>query len=285
MTAVPAGGQAAHPAILISAPFHNSSGMPIDVGSTSACSHARGGLTAWHAATGALTTSVSSSAKTCGKTLGTVGGANSGYFSAGVVLSFPFRVTSSGSHDITTQLSVNIASAWSYAVSSVSCSKSLNYHPGGNSSAYAYCEAGTYGSFQISAQLVDPTDPNWSSWNSSYAYLVNDTQFLNYTACFGRGTPTCTNTTGMYSANYGNGLNEAGLSRWNWNGANAFTLWSNATQMKKGHQYILMLELYATVSAFAEVAHLTSPWSASASAAINLGTFGNGAKLGSITVA
>jgi len=282
MVLSPASAGAVHALKVYAPAYKHTVSQPSVYSSQSGCGKAKSTAPAWHPLTGMITLADMSSAKSCGKSLGYVGGSSSASVGGGVEIALPFSVTSNGNHSVASSWTVNIASSWSSSHTAV-CSKNVNYAPALYQYSYAYCEAGTYTSFDASSQLQDLSNNSWYSYNYSYADSYNDSVWENYTDCYNYGTPTCYNSSGYnYQATYG--YNEAGISAWTWNGATSFTLWSNGTSMVKGHHYILIMSVYASVDSFAAQANLLAPWSGSAASTINLATLGNGVAINSVTI-
>jgi hypothetical protein len=265
--------------------YRHSQGQSLIAATSYGCGTAKGARSAWHPTTGIVTISDATSARTCGRTLGPVGGSSFAEQSDGTGITLPFRVSSSGNHSISTQVTVSIASTWRINVSSYSCAKSISFRPPPNSSSYGICEAGTFGSFQLVTEVVDLNDPNWSLFNSSYVDVFNNSDFQNTTLCYHYRTLTCTNTSGYSYVSRTWSLHAGGLSTWNWNGITSFTLWSNSTAMLKGHHYLLMLRFYVVSASFTNKLKVVGPWTGSASSDLNMGGFGNGATITSVTIA
>jgi len=251
--------------------------------SQSGCGKAKATLAAWHALTGTVTAADSSSAKTCGKSLGYVGGSSSGFAESSIEVAIPFAVGHGGNNSIGSSFTVNVASSQSFTASACPA-KNVNYNPALYQYSYGYCEAGVYTSFSVSASVQDLNNNSWYAHNYSYAYSFNESGWENYTDCYNYGTPSCSNTTGPFGYAYSYGYNDPGFSTFTLNGATSFSLWTNGTMMVKGHHYVLIVSLYVYGEAFADQANLLGPWSGSALATINMATLGNGATLNSLTV-
>ncbi|MCI4331329.1 MAG: hypothetical protein L3K19_05725 [Thermoplasmata archaeon] len=249
--------------------------------SVSGCAKSKVTTAKWGASTGTLTGAASSSASTCGKSLGTVGGSSYANAESYMEVGIPVSVGSTGNHAVASSWTATVAASSSH--SSGTCpARNINYHPALNSYSYAYCEAGSYVSFEIFSQLHDLTN---SSWNSNYSYVdaYNESAYENYTYCYNYGTAYCYNNTGYsYAGAYG--YNAGGFSAFAWNSATTFSLWNNGTNMVKSHHYVLIITVYVNTDAFAEQANLLGPWTGNAIATLNAATLGNGATLNSISI-
>jgi hypothetical protein len=251
--------------------------------SVSGCASAKSTAVKWSPLTGMLNWADAAAAKTCKGGIGSVGTGSSAYMSGGTTLGIPFTVSSNGAHSITESWTVTMASALAKTMGG--CPKAnVGYPQPYLSSAYAYCESGNEVSWYMSAYVQDLNNGSWYNYNYSYADAYNYSYWENYTSCSNYGTPSCYNFTGGSGYLYGYGYNEVGTVGFTFNGANIITMWTNGTNMIKGHHYLLVITVSDDKSAYAYDYNTLGFWAASASASINLSTLGNGARLNSVTI-
>jgi hypothetical protein len=138
-------------------------------------------------------------------------------------------------------------------------------------------------SFVAFASVFDSNNINWSgAYSSAIAY--NSTLWQHYTYCTNKGTPSCSNFTGLLPSTTLSGTNEAGFSAWVRNGTTSFTMYTNGTKMVRGHHYFLGLTILDQATAWVFVDNLKRHWWAGAAAAVNMAPPNDGAKLNSITI-
>jgi hypothetical protein len=161
--------------------------------------------------------------------------------------------------------------------------KKVNYHPSMGSSSYGYCSSGGFVDLYVSASVQDLSNGSWYG-NYSYGFVLSSFGWENYTDCYNYGTPTCYNHTGPFSYNYSYSFGVSGLTPANFSGATTFTMWTNGTNMVRGHHYVLDFQVGTTFLADAGATNLATAWAGSSVGSLNWGTLGNGAKLDSITI-
>lgn len=280
LTPVSAGGVGA--AITLTPAYKGTANQPFQYSSFSGCAKAKAGVPAWHATSGTIVGTLTASAKTCGKSLGSVGAYSSAYGENGVEVGVPFHAAHNGNNSIHSSWTVTIASTAAFTTNACPA-KNVNYAPALYQYSYAFCEDGANYQLEIYSNVVDLNNNSWYA-NYSYGFTYNNSGWENYTDCYNYGTPTCYNNTGPYSSSFAYGYNEAGMSTFNWNGATSISLWNNGTNMVKTHHYLLAVEVYLYGGAYAEKANLLGAWSGTASMSINMGTLGNGATLSSVVI-
>lgn len=275
-------GAGVHPAVSLVAPYKGTVSSPNSYSSFNGCAVLKSGTTKWAATTGMVTSTSSAGAKTCAKSLGSVGAYSSAYGSTGVSVGIPFKVGSNGNHSIGSSFTVTLATTQTFT--STPCKLNVNYAPALYQYSYGYCEDGASNYFDLSVSVVDLNNASWYSQNYSYAYAYNNSYTENYSDCYNYGTPTCYNSNGTHSYGYSYGYNDPGFAAFAWNGATSFSMWTNATMMVKTHHYALIISISTSTDAFAEKYNVIGAWTGSASDSINMGTLGNGAKLNSVTI-
>lgn len=284
MVLVPASaGAGAHATVVLKAPYKGTLGSPNVYLSWNGCTKAKMVVPKWSALTGTATGSESNAAKTCPKSIGTVGAYNSAYASGGIQIAIPFKIGTSGNHSIASSWTVTLATTQSFT-SSGCPAKSIVYPPPLYSYQNAYCEDGANLGISFDAYVVDLTNGSYYGTNYSYAASYNDSYWANSTYCYNYGTPTCSNKSGFLSYGYSYGYNDPGWSSFAFGTPTTFTLWTNGTSMVKTDRWALILSVGTDAGAFVDTSHLLGPWSATAMGALNMGTLGNGAKLNSVTI-
>jgi len=278
----PASAGTVHSATVLSPAYTHTVTQSSMSNSIQGCAKEKVGATKWTATSGVISESDAASAKTCGKSLGYVGGYSSAYADGGIEVAIPFKVASSGNHAIDSSWTVNLATSSSYTAGACPA-KNVNYNPPLYGYSYGYCEAGANLGFDVYSTVVDLTNNSWYG-NYSYADSYNDSYWENYTYCYNYGTPSCSNTSGPFSYSYTYGWNDPGFSAFTWNGATSWSMWNNGTNMVKSHHYVLIVQIYCNAGAFAESANLLGPWAGSGTASLNMATLGNGATLNSVTI-
>ncbi|MCI4331330.1 MAG: hypothetical protein L3K19_05730 [Thermoplasmata archaeon] len=281
MVLAPASAGGIHALKVYTPTYKHTVNQPGAYWSVSGCAKAKVTTAKWSAVSGTVKAAASTSASTCGKSLGTVGGSSYANGESYMTVGIPVMVGSSGNHSVASSWTLSLGTTSSYT-SSACPAKNVNYHPALNSYSYAYCEAGTYLSVDVSSSITDLSNSSWYG-NYSYGDSYNESAYENYTECYNYGTPTCYNGTSYHYANT-YGYNEAGFSAFTWNGATTFSLWNNGTHMVKSHHYVLVISVYFSTEAFAEQANLLGPWAGSAVASMNGATLGNGATLNSVSI-
>jgi len=272
-------GAITHPTIL--KPTYKGTSSPNSYVSLSGCAGAKASPPKWNAKTGNVSLSNVVAVKTCPASLAGVGGYSSAYSAYGMTIAIPFVVTT-GSHSIAASWTVKIASAHTNTVGGCP-TPTWSYPPALNSYDYSYCEAAAGVSFNANANVVDLSN---NSWYSNYSYVAGyDSGFWeNYTYCYNYGTPACANTTGSFPSTSAFGYNEVGFSAFSWNGVTTFTMFTNGTNMVRGHVYVLIVTVSDDKNAYVAAYNVKGLWAASAAAAVNMAPPSNGAKLNSITI-
>jgi hypothetical protein len=274
-----AAGAGVHPHLVMAPPYLGTSSSGTSYTSSSGCATATGPALTWTSSTGLITGKNAATAKSCKTSTGPVGSSSQGYGQSGVQVGIPFKVATSGSHSVATSLTVTMTSARS--ATSGGCSKSLaNTHPPLYSYSSSYCEAQNQLSFELSASVVDLQNSSWYS-NYSYFYNYSYQTWENSTYCYNYGSPYCSNFTGWSNFSFGYGNAQGSFS---YTGSGAFTIWTNGTNMVKGHHYVLVISLYIDHGAFVGWKNVAKKWVGAAAASITMSGTGNGAKIASVTV-
>jgi hypothetical protein len=272
-----------HAGLTLKAPYKGVTSASSGVLSYLGCGHPKSVPIAWSPTSGVITGAASGTAKTCGKSTGTVGAHDAGWAHLVIDLALPFRVTTSGSHSIGAGWTVSLATSINFT--SGGCpAKNLNTHPPLYSSNQAYCLTEGFAEFVAFASVADLSNQSWSSYNGSYAIGYTAPYWQNFTVCYNFGTPTCTNTVGPGKGGYNYGGNDPGFSKFTFSGTTTFTLWCNATNMVKTDRFALVLSVEIAAGADALEYNLAGPWPASSAGALNMATLGNGAKLNSVVI-
>jgi hypothetical protein len=274
-----AAGGITHPTIL--KPTYKGTSTPNSFVSLYGCAGAKASAPKWNAKTGNVSISNVVAAKTCPASLAGVGGTSSAFSTYGMTMAIPFVVTT-GSHSIAESWTVKIASAHTNTVGGCP-SPTWSYPPALNSYDLSYCESASGVSFNANAAIVDLNNNSWYS-NYSYAAAYDNGFWENFTYCYNYGTPACANTTGSFPSTYSYWGNTVGFSAWAWNGVTTFTMYTNGTNMVRGHVYVLIVTISDDKNAYVTAYNEKGHWTASAAAAVNMAPPSNGAKLNSITI-
>jgi hypothetical protein len=280
---VPAGAGAAHPAILLKAPYKGTGTIPSTYLSSYGCGTTKALTPKWSGVTGVVHMSDSATAPSC-KQVGPFGsGGGSAYMSASLEILIPFKVATTGNH--------SVASSWAVKIASTHMSKyggcpakNVNYFQTLYHSQTGECYSSSYLDLYFDSYVIDLSNSSWYGTNYSYASGYNSSYFQNYTYCYNYGTPSCSNST--YSSNYSSAYsnNAPGWAAFVWNGGTTFTAWTNSTAMNKADKFALLVyvSVYGSVNTVAE--NLLMPWPAVSAASVNMATLGNGATLSSVTI-
>lgn len=275
-------GAVAHPSVVLKAPYKGtlaSASIFTDLGG---CAALKVVPAKWAATTGMLTSSVSASSHTCPKSIGTIGANSYADGGPGIGVAIPFKVGTNGNHSIGSSFTITLASSSAFAAPF--CKLAVNYAPAHYQYSYGYCEAGTYISFSINAQLVDLNNATYSAYNSSYGDTYNDSYTENYSYCYNYSAPACYNNNGTHGYAGAYAYNAPGFSPFAMSGSTTFTMWTNGSMMVKTHHYAVTFSLYLSCDSFAEKYNVIGAWTGSSACSINMGTLGNGAKLNSVTI-
>jgi len=252
--------------------------------SVAGCAVAKGPMPTWNPATGAILAMTSAGAKTCPKSFGSIGSSSYGDAGNGMTVAIPFKIASTGSHSVSTSLSLMLTSS---ASNSVSACPLMNLWPAGgpplNTYKSSYCQDGSSRSWYASISVIDMTNVSWYS-NYSYADAYNYSSYDNSTSCYNYGTPSCYNYSSAYSYGSAYSYNSPGFASFTWNGGTSWTMWTNGTNMVKTDKYAVVISISDYSDAYAYKYNLAGPWSGSAAAVINMGTLGNGLSVSSVTV-
>lgn len=244
------------------------------------CSTATSGAAKWAPSAGIVLTSADATAKSCASQ----GGGGYSQLSDQITIVVPFRVGYNGTHLIRSNWTVTLASSETYTQGGCPA-KNVNYHPPSYSSSYGECSSGASYSINIDTRVMDLSQSQAFYSNSSSVGATNQSYWTNYTSCYTYySSPYCYNSTYGNTYAYSNGYNAPGFSAFNWNGANSFLMWTNASYMVKTDKFALVMTLYISAGANAAGVNLAKFWPASAAASIDLASHGLGAKLDSLTI-
>jgi hypothetical protein len=284
MVLLPVGaGSVPHPGLVLKAPYARSTSSPSSSTNVGGCAGTSTTTGTWNAHTGIARLADSAKAASCKGVSGGLGSFSYGYVTNSITIVIPFTVLTNGAHSISQSWTVTLASARGYT--SGGCpAKLVNTNPPSGTTSVGYCEDGAEWSFNSNAYLVDLTNGSWASYNASSVAAYDLNGWQNYTLCTNPASPPCTTTVGPipFTANFQ--VNAAGFSGWVWNGATSFTMWSNGTNMVRGHHYVLVVTVSDDKLAFVYQYNLAKTWIASAFSSINMATGANGAKLNSVTI-
>lgn len=281
MVLAPATAAAAvHPTVVMAPPYLGTASSPSSSISTSGCAAAAAKALHWNSTSGLITGSTSSAAKSCKATTGPVGSSSYGFSDAGVAVGIPFKVATTGNHSIMASITTNMASTMKQT--SGGCPKStVAYPPAPNSFVSGGCFSSSNVEFEFYAYVVDLNNNSWFS-NFSDQFNFTNNFWENYTACDNFGTPSCFNSTGWSNFSFGFGSNARGSI--SLNGAGSLSMWTNGTNMVRGHHYVLVFNVFIDSGASVSWYNVAKHWTASASSSLKMSGTGLGATLGSITV-
>jgi hypothetical protein len=284
MVLSPVSAGAVHPATVLKAPYKGTTSSPAWYAGVSGCGTTKGTAGKWTPLTGGAAGSGSATAKTCGKSLGYVGGYNSGYWESALSVAIPFKVLTTSNHTLAT--SITVTAARSMAVTHGLCpTKIIHYPPALYSYESAGCQVGGSVYMEAYAQVMDLSNSSWYHYNFSYSFVENNSGWENFSSCYNYGTPTCSNVSGNFSYHYSYGYNSPGAMTCSLSGTCSFTLWSNSTApMPKTDRWALELSFYVEVSAYADQSNVAGPFVGTSSASMNMATLGNGMKVNSVTI-
>jgi hypothetical protein len=131
--------------------------------------------------------------------------------------------------------------------------------------------------------VVDLNNSGWSSYNGSDVYVTNYTGWQNSTDCYGV-TRSCTNYTGPLNETIVNGMQSTWWLVGGLNSSWSVDFWTNSSGMNSSHRFSLVVTIWGVADASAADYGLVAPWSASASAELNMAGPGHRATLNSVTI-
>jgi len=277
-------GASVHPATVLKAPYKGTTNSPGWYAGVTNCGTTKGTAAKWIPTTGAITTTAATTAKTCGKNIGYVGGSSYANWGGQVQVAIPIKVLTTANHSIGATISITLASVQTLA-HGLCPSKFIHYPPALYSYESAGCGVSADVSVYVYTQLVDLSNSSWYHHNYTYASVYNDSYWENYSSCYNYGTPTCYNTSGNLSYHGGYGYNSPGAATCTLSGTCTFTQWTNSTApMPRTDRWAVVVYFSASAYSSAFYQNVAGPFVGSASASMNMATLGNGAKIASITI-
>lgn len=280
----PSLGSAVMPTTTLSAPYAHSQSSPTRQTQVSGCAKSTIRVPAWNPTSGGLGEYAGSSAKTCGRAVG-VTGYGIASTQSGLVVGLPFRVSTAGTHVITTSLTVRLATTNTFTIGG--CPKpSFSYPPAPGTGESSVCEAAAYVSWSLSAYVIDANNQSWGA-ASAYAYAQNDSYYQNFTYCDYYGAIHCYNSSGTFWNTSGSGqfsTNVGGFQFFTWNGPTTLPIVLNESGMRVKDHYLLVVSIGLSTTTIVDSYALASAWAGTAKAIIDMGTLGNGATINSVTI-
>lgn len=280
----PAVGNGAVPTTTLSAPYAHSQSSPTRQTQASGCAKSTIRIPSWNPTTGGLGEYAGSSAKSCGRSVG-ITGYGVGSTQSGLIVGLPFRVTTAGSHAITTSMTIRLTTANTFTIGG--CPKpSFGYPPAPGTGESSVCEAAAYVGWSLSAYVIDVDNQSWGA-AYAYAYAQNDSLYQNFTYCAYYGAITCYNNSGTFWNTSGSGQfssNVGGFQNFTWNGASTLVMVLNESGMRVKDHYLVVVSISLTTTAIVDSYALSSAWAGSAKAIIDMGTLGNGATINSVAI-